>query len=153
MQLSILLHFIRLKGEAFPDHRAELYKQYFQIVIDRDVEKSSELRNRRAIVEALHQYLGYKIHLLTEAEKADGTLKRDQLLGLVKSWLMDRGSENEKPQDLFKLGEERLGLIVTLKGKEKRPGTDMRFSLFENTLLLLILMIKSKVTQMMFSKS
>ena len=47
MQLSVLLHFIRLKGDAFPDHRAELYKEYFQIVIDRDVEKSPALRQRR----------------------------------------------------------------------------------------------------------
>ena len=36
MQLSVLLQFISLKGEAFPDRRAELYRDYFQIVIDRE---------------------------------------------------------------------------------------------------------------------
>ena len=59
MQLSVLLQFIYLKGEAFPDRRAELYRDYFQIVIDRDVEKSPELREHRELVEGLHAYLGF----------------------------------------------------------------------------------------------
>ena len=121
MQLSVLLHFIRLKGDAFPDHRAELYKEYFQIVIDRDVEKSPALRESRKTIEALHQFLAYKIHSLTEAateaEQIDGTLKRDTLLELVQDWLKDRNDNSEKPEDLFKLGEDRLGLIVILRGE------------------------------------
>ena len=53
MQLSVLLHFIRLKGEAFPDRRAELYREYFKTVIDRDVEKSPRLRQNRDEIECL----------------------------------------------------------------------------------------------------
>jgi hypothetical protein len=121
MQLSVLLHFIRLKGDAFPDHRAELYKEYFQIVIDRDVEKSPALRESRRTIEALHQFLAYKIHSLTEAdtetEQIDGTLERGALLELVQSWLKDRDDSSEKPEDLFKIGEDRLGLIVILRGE------------------------------------
>lgn len=121
MQLSVLLHFIRLKGDAFPDHRAELYKEYFQIVIDRDVEKSPALRESRKTIEALHQFLAYKIHSLSEAaletEPIDGTLRRDDLLELVQNWLKDRDDSSEKPEDLFKLGEDRLGLIVVLRGE------------------------------------
>jgi hypothetical protein len=116
-----LLHFIRLKGDAFPDHRAELYKEYFQIVIDRDVEKSPALRESRRTIEALHQFLAYKIHSLTEAdtetEQIDGTLGRGALLELVQSWLKDRDDSSEKPEDLFKIGEDRLGLIVILRGE------------------------------------
>jgi len=119
MQLSVLLHFIRLKGDAFPDHRAELYKEYFQIVIDRDVEKSPALRQRRPTIEALHQFLAYKIHALTEVEETQtgGTLTREKLLEMVGSWLKARGDNSERPDDLFKLGEDRLGLIVTLRGE------------------------------------
>lgn len=54
MQLSVLLQFIYLKGEAFPDRRAELYRDYFEKVIDRDVEKSRELRKNRGLIEGLH---------------------------------------------------------------------------------------------------
>ncbi|MEG3838854.1 NACHT domain-containing protein [Microcoleus sp. herbarium14] len=130
MQLSVLLHFIRLKGDAFPDHRAELYKEYFQIVIDRDVEKSPALRQRRPTIEALHQFLAYKIHALTEAEETQtgGTLTREKLLEMVGSWLKARGDNSERPGELFKLGEDRLGLIVTLKGEgeEARYGYEIQ---------------------------
>jgi hypothetical protein len=123
MQLSVLLHFIRLKGEAFPDRRAELYREYFKTVIDRDVEKSADLRQHRDIIEALHQFLGYKIHSLTEAQQADGTLSRAQLLRLVRDWLASREDESITPSRLFKLGEERLGLIAALRGE----GEDIRY--------------------------
>ena len=47
MQLSVLLNLIRLKGEAFPDQRADLYREYFRTVIDRDVEKGAALFRRK----------------------------------------------------------------------------------------------------------
>ena len=124
MQLSVLLQFIRLKGEAFPDRRAELYRDYFQIVIDRDVEKSSELRKNREVIQALHEFIGYKIHTLTEVNQADRTLKRGQLLDRTKEWLKLRGHSPEMAQQFFKLGEERFGLIVASKGEgeETRYG-------------------------------
>lgn len=128
MQLSVLLHFIRLKGAAFPDRRAELYREYFRTVIDRDVEKSSNLREQREIIESLHQFLGYKIHGLTEDNQADGTLSRNQLLHFVENWLKSRGNISKPASELFKLGEERLGLIVALRGEgeETRYGYEIQ---------------------------
>lgn len=117
MQLSVLLHFIRLKGEAFPDRRVELYTEYFKTVIDRDIEKSPELQENRATIEVLHQLLGYKIHAMTEAKKADGTLSRPQLLQIVEHWLTSQGKESPNADRLFKIGEERLGLIVAMRGE------------------------------------
>lgn len=124
MQLSVLLQFIKLKGDAFPDRRAELYRDYFQIVIDRDVEKSPELRKNREIIQALHEYIGYKIHALTEVNQADRTLERRRLLDLTKEWLKLQGHASEMAQQFFKLGEERFGLIVASKGEgeETRYG-------------------------------
>lgn len=124
MQLSVLLQFIRLKGEAFPDRRAELYRDYFQIVIDRDVEKSPELRRNREVIQALHEFIGYKIHALTEVNQADRTLERQRLLDMVRDWLKYRGHDPKMAQNFFKLGEERFGLIVASKGEgeETRYG-------------------------------
>ena len=116
MQLSVLLQFINLKGEAFPDRRAELYREYFQIIIDRDVEKSPELRDHRKVIEALHEFLGYKIHALTEVNQANRTLDRPTMMRLVGSWLKLRGSEPQTADSFFRLGEERFGLIVVPKG-------------------------------------
>lgn len=123
MQLSVLLQFIRLKGEAFPDRRAELYRDYFQIVIDRDVEKSPELRRNRGIIETLHAFLGYKIHALTEVNQADRALDRNRLFSMVEEWLAGQGHDPRMAQQFFKLGEERFGLIVASKGE----GTETRY--------------------------
>lgn len=119
MQLAVLLNFIRLTSDAFPDRRAELYRDYFKIVIDRDVAKYEALRKKREIIEALHQFLGFQIHILTEAQQADGSIGREQLLSMVQLWLDTQSTEAGTAQELFKLGEERLGLIVTLKGEGK----------------------------------
>lgn len=116
MQLSVLLHFVRLKGDAFPDKRADLYHDYFGVAIDRDVEKSPSLREKRALVESLHQFLGYHIHALTEAKKANGSLDRDSLLKIVSDWLRSSGSK-ENAAALFQLGEERLGLLCAIQGE------------------------------------
>lgn len=117
MQLSVLLHFIRLKGEAFPDRRVELYREYFKTVIDRDVEKSAELQRNRDTIDVLHQLIGYKIHALTEAKLADGTLTRSMVLELVEDWIEGQGGDPSRAPELFKIGEERLGLIIALKGE------------------------------------
>ena len=128
MQLSVLLQFIGLKGEAFPDRRAELYRDYFQIVIDRDVEKTPELRQNREVIETLHAFLGYRIHALTEVNQADRTLDRGRLLDMVKSWLKSQGHDPGMAQQFFRLGEERFGLIVASKGEgeETRYGYEVQ---------------------------
>ena len=122
MQLSVLLHFIRLKGAAFPSRRAELYRDYFQVVIDRDVEKSDLLRTQRELIETLHQYVGYRIHALVEAEASDGTMSRAELIQEIQRCVGAREGEL-RAEDLFKVGEERLGLLVIVRG----DGNDARY--------------------------
>ena len=117
MQLSVLLQFIYLKGEAFPDRRAELYRDYFQIVIDRDVEKSPELRDHREIVEGLHSYLGFRLHGTAEIEPTRRSLSRGEVIGLAGEWLEQEGHAKALAASYFALGEERFGLIVALSGE------------------------------------
>ena len=117
MQLSVLLQFIYLKGEAFPDRRAELYRDYFQIVIDRDVEKSPELRKDRELLEGLHSFLGFRIHGLTEIAETRRSLRRDEIVRLAGSWLQNEGHPSSLADQYFRLGEERFGLIVALSGE------------------------------------
>lgn len=117
MQLSVLLHFINLKGEAFPDRRAELYRDYFQIVIDRDVTKSPELRDHREVVEGLHSYLGFLLHGFAEADKGRRALNRSEMITHSGQWLEGEGYPKELAETYFALGEERFGLIVALSGE------------------------------------
>lgn len=123
MQLSVLLHFIKLKGEAFPDKRAELYRDYFRTVIDRDVEKSPKFRERRSDIEALHELIGFGIHVRAERDLSSGSLSYDELIMAVEHWLAKQGRDINLARELFSLGEERLGLIVVLRGE----GTESRY--------------------------
>ncbi len=117
MQLSVLLQLINLKGDAFPDRRAELYRDYFQIVIDRDVEKSPELRKHRELVEGLHSYLGFQLHGTAEVEQGRRALNRDVIIDLAGHWLERDGHSKNLAAQFFALGEERFGLIVALSGE------------------------------------
>lgn len=128
MQLSVLLQFIRLKGEAFPDRRAELYRDYFRTVIDRDVEKTPRLLSMRLDIEALHEVIGFKIHSLAESDKASSSLSRPQLIAIVEDWLRSEGRQTTAAQELFRLGEERLGLIIAVAGEagETRYGFEIQ---------------------------
>ncbi|MDE0005044.1 MAG: NACHT domain-containing protein [Rhodospirillaceae bacterium] len=117
MQLSVLLQFIYLKADAFPDHRADLYREYFQIVIDRDVEKSPELREARKLIEGLHAFLGFRIHGMTEIDDTRRSLNREEIVRLAGSWLSKIGHSSELAERYFALGEERFGLIVAQSGE------------------------------------
>ena len=117
MQLSVLLQFICLKGEAFPDRRAELYREYFQIVIDRDVEKSPELRQNRDLVEGLHSFLGFHLQGATEIDEGRRAWTRKEVIGFCDRWLQEEGHREGGAGRFFALGEERFGLIVAVSGE------------------------------------
>ncbi len=128
MQLSVLLHFIRSQGEAFPDRRAELYREYFKTVIDRDVEKTPRLRSLRGDIETLHQLIAFRLHCWAETERSSGSISRRRLIDIVEDWLIKEHRDPAPAQDLFRLGEERLGLIVALAGEggETRYGFEIQ---------------------------
>ena len=117
MQLSVLLQFIMLRDNAFPDRRADLYREYFQIVIDRDVEKSPELRNNRELIEDLHSFLGFYFHGATELNQARRTITRRDIVRLSAARFIHEGEPDESAERFFSLGEERFGLVVALSGE------------------------------------
>jgi hypothetical protein len=119
MQLAVLLHLIHLKGPAFPTQRAELYREYFMKVIDRDVEKSPHMKAHRNLIEGLHGFMAFEIHALAETGESDGTLTRTRVLGMVDEWLKQEAGNAIDARTLFLAGRERLGLIVSPRGEGK----------------------------------
>lgn len=117
MQLSVLLQLLYLKGEAFPDRRAELYQEYFKIVIDRDVEKSLELRRHRKLVERLHSFLGFYFHGAAELGGSGPSWSRREIVRLAGQWLDEESRPSGLAEQFFALGEERFGLIVAASGE------------------------------------
>ena len=123
MQLSVLLQFIARRGEAFPDRRAELYREYFQVVIDRDVEKTPELAEVRDMMESLHSFLGFRLHGAAEIEGGRRSFGRQEVVALAVKWLEEEGYSTAAAFKYFALGEERFGLIVAVSGE----GTETRY--------------------------
>ena len=123
MQLSVLLQFIARRGEAFPDRRADLYREYFQVVIDRDVEKTPALAEIRDMMESLHSFLGFRLHGAAEVEGGRRSFGRQEILRLAVGWLKEEGHPETVASQYFALGEERFGLIVAMSGE----GTDTRY--------------------------
>ena len=117
MQLSVLLQFIQLKDEAFPDRRADLYQEYFQKVIDRDVLKSPRLRAHRELIEGLHAFLGFQLHGSTEAAQGRRSLSRAKIIEIAGRWLEEEGHSKDLAEEYFALGEERFGLIAAVSGE------------------------------------
>lgn len=117
MQLSVLLQFIRLKGEAFPDRRAELYRDYFKIVIDRDVEKSPDLLKHREDIETIHELLGLILRGRAEANESAASVTHSELISIVRDWLISEEKRPELAEKLFRVGQERLALIVATAGE------------------------------------
>lgn len=117
MQLSVLLHLIKLKRAAFPNHRAELYRDYFQIVIDRDIDKSPELSEKRNLVEGLHSYLGFQLQGNAEVEQGRRAFSRVEIVELSGQWLEREGFSKDLAEEYFALGEVRFGLIVAVTGE------------------------------------
>ena len=101
----------------FQTEEAELYRDYFQIVIDRDVEKSPELSTHRELIEGLHSYLGFLLHGYAEGESGRRALSRSEIVGLAGPWLHEEGYPQHLAGKYFALGEERFGLIVALSGE------------------------------------
>ena len=122
MQLSVLLQFIARRGEAFPDRRAELYREYFEVVIDRDVDKSPELAKNRDVMESLHAFLGFRLHGAAEIEGGSRSLDRQSIIELAGDWLEVEGQSKEAAEGFFALGEERFGLIVAVSGEGKETS-------------------------------
>ena len=122
MQLSVLLQFIARRGEAFPDRRAELYREYFEVVIDRAVDKSPELAKNRDVIESLHAFLGFQLHGAAEIEGGRRSLDRPAILELASDWLEVEGHSKEAADRFFDLGEERFGLIVAVSGEGSKTS-------------------------------
>jgi hypothetical protein len=87
------------------------------------VEKSPQLRQNRDQIEALHEVIGFEIHSRAESDSAKASLSHEQLVDIVQEWLVKQGKKKNLARELFRLGEERLGLVVVLKG----DGEDARY--------------------------
>ncbi|MGW7513234.1 NACHT domain-containing protein [Streptomyces massasporeus] len=117
MQLSILLSLIYHRGSSLPDKRTELYDAYIDSFFNREVEKSTVVRENRVLLVNLHQHLAYYIHAQAESSRTTGRITREELTSVVKSYLV-RQKETEGALDSLLTGvvERVVALVSRVEG-------------------------------------
>lgn len=112
MQLSILLHLIRVKGVALPEKRTMLYEKYMDLFFDREAEKTAIVRNRRDLIFSVHGVLAWKLH--TQAESGGpGRITKEELVAEVKKYLESEGHNRNLVDSIFEGATERVGALVS----------------------------------------
>ncbi|MEU2627290.1 NACHT domain-containing protein [Kitasatospora sp. NPDC007106] len=112
MQLSILLSLILHKGPSLPDKRTELYDSYVESYFNREVEKSSIVREHRNLLISIHQHLAFYIHARAEGRGTTGRIDRDELQAVVRSRLRELRQPEALLDDLL-TGMDRIVALVS----------------------------------------
>jgi hypothetical protein len=91
MELTILLHLIRTKGESLPTARTSLYRSYMDLFLERESTKSKVVLESRADLEEATSYLGWLMHALSEVDASSNRLPASASCGSRRrTWLSSR---------------------------------------------------------------
>lgn len=117
MQLAILLSLISVQGASLPDQRTALYDRYIDIFFNRESDKSDTVRDNRATLIEIHQYLAWKLHSESEI-KGDrkttaGSISKDDLVITITNFLVSRGHDASIVNELFTGMVERVVALVS----------------------------------------
>jgi hypothetical protein len=117
MQLAILLSLISVQGASLPDQRTALYDRYIDIFLNRESEKSDTVRDNRATLIEIHQYLAWKLHSESETKgerkTLAGSISKTDLLKTISAFLESRGHDQAIVNELFTGLVERVVALVS----------------------------------------
>jgi hypothetical protein len=113
MQLNLLLYLIRSKGEALPDRRTDLYRDYMSLYFDREVEKSEIVREHRPDIEESVAYTGWYLHGTAEVEPSSTRLEAARIIRIVKRYLSSVGRSDVPVEDVFKAMKDRVWVLTS----------------------------------------
>jgi hypothetical protein len=113
MQLAILLALISVQGASLPDKRTHLYDRYMDIFFDRECEKSTVVRDHRALLIQVHRFLAWSLQVEAEGKAGSGNISESRLRDLLRGYLSNEGHETHLVDDLFTGLRERVGALVS----------------------------------------
>ncbi|MGO1315430.1 MAG: NACHT domain-containing protein [Cellulomonadaceae bacterium] len=113
MQLAILLHLL-YRRQLLPQQRTELYEEYLKTFLDREQGEDKEplLADQRRVVEETHAYLGWYLQTKAEEGQSAGSIKRDELRDLLRTYLAGRPREQELADQLYSAITDRVLCMV-----------------------------------------
>ncbi|MBO0983837.1 HNH endonuclease [Rathayibacter sp. SD072] len=113
MQLAILLHLLD-RRQLLPQQRTDLYREYMQTFLDREEteEKEPLLASHRRVIEDTHAFLGWHLQSRAEQGRSSGSISRQNLHTLLKSYLRDREEDYRIVEDIYNALTSRVLCLV-----------------------------------------
>lgn len=112
MQLTILLNLIHSVGYSLPDQRTDLYKQYVDLFLNREAEKTPSVREHRQVLVGFIQHLAWTLQAQAESENGSGSISEDELKIMVNDYVQDGAFSTQMADDLFSSALERIFVLV-----------------------------------------
>jgi hypothetical protein len=108
MQLTILLHQMHRNGDAVPTARTELYTQYLDTLLSREVNKDQIPQGRVEVVTQSTSFLGWHIQSGVEVDPATERLSRKAIETALIFYLRDVDGPWAEVADLVRAATDRL---------------------------------------------
>ncbi len=113
MQLTILLHLIRTKGESLPTERTSLYRSYMDLFLEREATKSKIVLQNRADLEEATSYLGWLMQALTEVDVSSTRLPAHRIIRELRAYLASVEKADAPVQELFEAMRDRVWVMTS----------------------------------------
>lgn len=112
MQLTILLSLILSIGYSLPDVRTDLYREYVNLFMTREAEKSDVVREHRGLLLEIVEYLAWLLQAGAEADRSSGSISGDDIRVVIAKYLEEGDHDQDILEDLFGGGLERVYVLV-----------------------------------------
>lgn len=132
LQATIMTILVRAGGEP-PRDKYSLFKEYFEIIIKREKQKSAEtiLNSNQELIENVYYLLGYELQKRSStADKSDALLTLDELRDLITKKLNNDGLTSENPnfsnllEDVYNMVVNRINFASEIE--ENKIGFSIR---------------------------
>jgi len=112
MQLTILLSLILSIGHSLPDVRTDLYREYMNLFMTREAEKSPIVREHRALLLEIVEYIAWLLQSGAETDRTSGSISAADIRTIIADYLVLGEHSSDILDDLFTGGLERVYVLV-----------------------------------------
>lgn len=113
MQLTILLYLMNKRGDSVPTKRTDLYRSFMETFLDREQDKTPEIKDYRSDLEEITAFLGWSLQAKAESDASNGQLPVPALKTLMYSHLVQSEKKTDLVDVLFKSVTDRVWVLTS----------------------------------------
>lgn len=113
MQLTILLHLIRTKGDSLPTARTSLYRAYMDLFLAREAAKTRAVLDNLSDLEEATAFIGWFMHALTEVDATSTRLPGARIIREMTMYLASVQKSTDGVQGLFEALRDRVWVLTS----------------------------------------